>query len=249
MMDFMQNQQQLGQQYAQQQIQQQAQEYLPPAHADAAAAGEAVQQMAPARKTYKARRAEKRRVREEEKRHAAEARAHCPVGDIVTYDIKHQLEDYYKQHKTLFNRNFPFLGIDPVTNEEKHDMSKNLSGVDRRVLQCFTHGFKTDEAGRPATAADARYQREDEAFYDAFCSTDYIRRAPYLQRMVEEVLSYDLKENMFSDKSLRSNAATFKSMGDRLVYMENVMNDKNNAFFFDTPLCPVKKEVLKKALD
>ncbi|MDE6640480.1 MAG: hypothetical protein K2K63_08150, partial [Acetatifactor sp.] len=233
-------------QEAQQQLQQQAQVNLPPAHADAAAAGEAVQQVAPARKTYKARRAEKRRAREEEKRHAAEAREHCPVGNIVTYDIKHQLEDYYKQHRTLFNRNFPFLGIDPVTNEEKHDMSKNLSGVDRRVLQIFSHTFRTGEA---AVTADEKYQREGQAFYDAFCSTDYVRRAPYLQRMAEEVLSFNLKEDMFSDKNMRSNAAEYKSIADRIVYMENVMKDKNNAFFFDSPLCPVKKEDLKKALD
>ncbi len=225
-------------QEAQQQIQQQAQMNLPPAHAHAAAAGEAVQQMAPARKTYKARRAEKR--------HAREAREHCPVGDIVTYDIKQQLKGYYKQNRTLFNRNFPFLGINPETNEEMHDMSKNLSGVDRRVLQIFSHTFRTDGA---AVAADEKYQREGQAFYDAFCSTDYVRRAPYLQRMAEEVLSFNLKEDMFSDKNMRSNAAEYKSIADRIVYMENVMKDKNNAFFFDSPLCPVKKEDLKKALD
>ncbi|MBD5527275.1 MAG: hypothetical protein HDR02_02550 [Lachnospiraceae bacterium] len=214
-------------------------------HASAAAPGEPVQQMAPARKTYKTRRAEKRRVREEEKRHAAEAREQCPVGDIVTYDIKHQLEDYHTRQKALFASYFPFTGYDENGNP-KYDMSKNRSGVDKRMLQIFSHAFRTNEA---VVSADEEYQREGEAFYDAFCSTDYERRVPYLQQMVEDVLNFNLKKDMFSDKNLRSNAAALKSMADRIVYMENVMKDKNNAFFFDTPLCPVKKEALKKALD
>lgn len=230
---------------AEQLSQLQLQTGLSTVHASAAAPGEPVQQMAPARKTYKARRAEKRRAREEEKRHAAEAREQCPVGDIVTYDIKHQLEDYHTRQKNLFASYFPFTGYDEDGNP-KYDMSKNRSGVDRRMLQIFSHAFRTNEA---VVSADEEYQREGEAFYDAFCSTDYERRVPYLQQMVEDVLNFDLKKDMFSDKNLRSNTAALKSMADRIVYMENVMKDKNNAFFFDTPLCPVKKETLKKALD
>ncbi|MDE5589219.1 MAG: hypothetical protein K2J60_08790 [Acetatifactor sp.] len=224
-------------QEAQLQLNQQVQMNFPPAHADAAAAGEAVQQMAPARKTYKARRAEKR--------HAEEARKYCPVGDSVTYDIKHQLEDYHTQKINSMRSYFPVIKTE---NNEEVDISKNLSGVDMRVLQYYCHGYKTNRAGKPASADDRRYQREDQEFFDAFCSTDYVRRAPYLQRMVEEFLSYDLKENMFSDQSLQNNAARYKSMGNRIVYFENIMKDKNNAFFFDSPLCPVKKEVLDKAL-
>ncbi len=234
-------QQQINRQGQQQMQQINEQAGIPAVQAQTVAGGRAVQQVVPAKKSYKARR--------EEKRHAAEARKYCPVGNAVTYDIKHQLEDYHIRRKTLFDRNFPVIGFDTETNTEKRDMSKNKSGVDRRVLQCFTHGFRLDKEGRPTTADDLKYQLEDEAFYDAFCSTEYTRRVPYLQQMVEEVLNLDLKEDMFSDNSLRRDAAHFKSVADRIVYMENVMKDKNNAFFFDSPLCPVKKEVLKKALD
>lgn len=227
-------------QEAQMLLNQQVQADFPPVHADAAAAGEAVQQMAPARKTYKARRAEKR--------HAEEvAEKTKGMGNIVAYDIKHQLEDYHTQKKNSMRSYFSEKMTEE--NNKQLDISKNLSKADMRVLQCYCHGYKTNWAGKPASDDDRRYQREDQEFLDAFCSTDYVRRAPYLQRMVEEILSYDLREDMFSDQSMQKNAARYKSMGDRIVYMENIMKDKNNAFFFDSPLCPVKKEVLNKALD
>ncbi len=218
---------------------------LAPVISDTVAAGTPFQQTAPAKKTYKAQKEKRRRAREEENRHAKEASEQCPVGNIVTYDIKHQLGGYHTRKNSLFDSYFPITGYDK-SGRPIRDTSKNRSGVDTRVLQIFSHAFRTDEA---AVSADAKYQQEGEAFYDAFCSTDNTRRAPYLQRMVEEVLNFNLKENMFSEKSLRSNAATFKSMADRIVYMENVINDENNAFFFDTPLSPVSKENLKKTLD
>lgn len=219
---------------AQQQIQQQLQHTLPPAAATGVANGQAVQQQAPARQTYKERRAEKR--------HAREARENTDgVGNIVTYDIKHQLEDHKKQHTNSLNSYFPFIGKD-------RDMSKNRSDVDMRVLRGFSHGFRTDKKGNPATPDDLKYQLEDAAFFDAFCSTENERRTPYLQRMMEELLSCDLKEDLLSDNSLRSNAAGIYSLADHLVYMENVVDEKhkNTDFFFKGLLSSGKREALKQ---
>ncbi|MDE5589218.1 MAG: hypothetical protein K2J60_08785 [Acetatifactor sp.] len=184
---------------------------LQPITSDTVAGGTPQQQVAPARKTYKKRRADKR--------HAREARNNSPVGTIVSYDIKHQLKDYYTLHAN--------------SNKSYFASHKNLSGVDERMLQDYAHGFRTNWMGRPATAEDKKYKLEDEAFYDAFCSTDYERRVPYLEKIVDEVLSYNMTKDMFSDESLQNNAAGIKNMAQRLVLLDNLIEDKNNKFFFD----------------
>lgn len=199
------------------------------AHADRAADGAAVQHQAPARKTYKARRAE----RKAEKRRAKEAAEKTGgAGNIVTYDIQDQLKDYNEQLANSYNSYFA--------------SHSNLSGVDDGVLQFFSHGFRTDKAGNPATPDDLKYQQEDEAFYDVFCSTDYKKREPYLQRMVEEVLSLNL-EDMFSDHNMQNNAAAMRSIAGRMVSMDNVVHDENNSFFIGN--LPVeKREALAQAM-
>lgn len=240
-----QEQMQEGQEQMQQQVQQlnqHAQMNFPPAHAHAVADGRAVQQVIPARETYKARRAERRRV--------IEARKAAARGEknIVARGIKHSLEDYNKQLTNSYESYFLSKEADQPENREM-DLTKNRSGVDMQVLRYFSHGFQKDSEGNPATDNDLKYQLEDAAFYDAFCSTDYIRRAPYLQRMVEEVLSYNLKEDMFSDISFEWHAADLKSITSRMAYMEKVMNDGNNAYFFDELLSSEKKKALKGALE
>lgn len=215
-----------------------------PVHADTVADGEAVQQMAPARKTYKARKEEKRQARQEEKRRIKEAKDNTEnAGNIVTYEIKHQMEDYYTRFDNSFYSYFP-----KDKSGKDSDMSKNLSGVDVRVVGIMCHGFQTDEAGRPATAADEKYQQEDIKIYDAFCSTKYELRRPYLQRMVDEVLSYNLKKDIFSDKSLRSNTIGIKTMVERMMCMENMIKDPNNKFFF-RELSPVQWNALGQVME
>ncbi len=233
------------QEEAQQQIQQQAPQLFSPAQATKVADGTPSQQVKSAKGTYKARRA----ARKEERRHAREAKkATGGVGNIVTYDIKHSLEDYHKQLTNSLESYFP--SIESIQSGKlEMDLSKNLSGVDLRAMRNFTHGFRKDSAGNPATTDDLKYQLEDIAFYDAFCSTNYTRRVPYLQRMVDEALSFDPKEVMFSDSNLQRNAAGLKSITSRMVYMEDVRKDVHNKFFFDELLSPAKREALDQALD
>ncbi len=199
------------------------------ARATKVASGTPSQQQLPAEKTYKARRAEKRRERA--------ARKKCPVRDIAAADeIQRQLEDYYTQHANSQNSYF-----------ESHPDS-NLSGVDTRAVYAFSHGFRKNWLGKPATEDDEKYRQEDEKLYETFCSTDYELRRPYLERMVDEVLSFDLKKEMFSERNMQNHAADIKTMAERLVCMDNIIKDEHNKFFFKE-LSPVKWIALGQALE
>lgn len=226
----------------QQQIQEEAQRRLRQAQADEVADGRAVQQVIPARETYKARRAERRRVRE------AQRIVDWGEKNDVAKRIKVRLEEYNKQLTNSYESYFLSKESDQSGKQEM-DLTKNKSGVDLQVLRCFSHGFEKDKAGNPATEKDMRYQLEDAAFYDAFCSTDYVRRTPYLHRMVEEVFNYYLRDDTFSDYSMKYSAEELQSMTSRMACMEKLMKDENNAFFFNELLSSEKKKALEGALE
>lgn len=226
----------------QQQIQEEAQRRLRQAQADEVADGRAVQQVIPARETYKARRAERRRVRE------AQRIVDWGEKNDVAKRIKVRLEEYNKQLTNSYKSYFLSKESDQSGKQEM-DLTKNKSGVDLQVLRCFSHGFEKDKAGNPATEKDMRYQLEDAAFYDAFCSTDYVRRTPYLHRMVEEVFNYYLRDDTFSDYSMKYSAEELQSMTSRMACMEKLMKDENNAFFFNELLSSEKKKALEGALE
>ena len=199
------------------------QEQIPAAHANAAAPGAPVQEQAPARLSFK--------ERQVEKSHAKEARKHCPVGDAVTYDMHHQLVDLKTQQDNSMTRN------QHVTRDR---------GVDMRVLRVFCHGYRTNRRGNPATPQDAAHQQADDQFLADYCSGDITRRRPHLERIVDEMVNLHLEPNQFSERNLRNNTAYLKSMADRMVYLENVMNDPINRPYFDT-LDPARRETLERA--
>lgn len=201
----------------------QIQQQLPAAHAAHAAPGAPIQEQAPARLSFKQRQAEKR--------HAKEARKHCPVGDAVTYEMHRQLVDLKAQKDNTM---------------EHHQHITHNQEVDMRVLRVFSHGYRTDRKGRPATPQDAAHQQADDQFFADYCSRDITRRRPHLERIVDEMVNLRMGPDQFSERNLRNNMAYLKSMADRMVYLENVMNDPINQPYFDT-LDPARRETLDRA--
>ena len=199
----------------------QVQQQLPAAQAQVAAPGAPVQEEVPAKMSWKERR--------REKKHAQAAKKACPVGTAATYDMVKDLQR---------------LADKKERSMQDHQGDTNGSGVDMRVLRTFSTGYRLDRKGRPATPEGAKAKQADDQFFADYCSKDVQRRAPHLDRMVNELVNMQYPPDMFSERNLRRNMARIKEMGDKMVYMENVMKDPVNKPFFDR-LDPVRKEALE----
>ena len=199
----------------------QVRQQLPAAHAVATAPGAPIQVEVPAKMSWKERR--------REKKHAKAAKKACPVGTATTYDMVKDLKKMAAQKEQSMS---------------DHQGDTSGSGVDMRVLRTFATGYRLNKRGKPATPEDARAKQADDQFFADYCSKDVQRRTPHLDRMVNELVNMQYPPDMFSERNLRRNMARIKEMGDKMVYMENVMKDPVNKPFFDR-LDPVRKEALE----
>ena len=197
----------------------QMQSQLPAALAQDVAPGAPIQEQAPAKRSWKQRR--------KDKKHAAIARQSCPEGTAVTYDMVTPLQALcQRQDQTM------------------HDHASGRSDVDVRVLRTFSTGYILDKKGKPATKADAAAKEADDRFFADYCSKDVKRRKPHLERMVNELVSVQFTPDMLSEDNMRANIVELKLLADKMVYMENVMKDPVNKPFFDQ-LDPIKKDTLE----
>ncbi len=197
-----------------------AQQQLANIHADDVAPGNPIQEEAPAQQTWKERRRDKKK--------AKEAQKHCPVGTAVTFDLVTALQEKKRQKANFMNDH-------PEATPEV---------IDIRVLRTFARGHKQDKKGRPATAADAEAKALDDQYAADYLSHDLQRRAPHLERMLNEVLALRMDAGMFTDRYLRQHAGEMKESVDKMFYFNNVMNDPINRPFFDR-LDPARREALE----
>ena len=204
-------------------LQQRAQEQLQPVQADRAAPGQPEQVQAPARLTYKQRREQERRLKEAKKAN--------PAADLDSYNAVHALKHY----AAVQNNSMNTPGIIQQAEANR---------VDKRVLRCFCNGYQTDKKGRTLTQEDAAKKQADERFLSDYVSANLERRKPHLNRMVNQLLSANITEDMFTDDYLTQHTAEMKQLVDKMVYFQNVYSDPVNKPYFDA-MDPITKTLIE----
>nr|WP_297180688.1 hypothetical protein [uncultured Agathobaculum sp.] len=204
-------------------LQEQTRQQLPAAQAQQTAPGAPLQEQAPAKRSWK--------QRQKDKKHAKIARKNCPLGTAVTYDMA-----------------TPLQALRQRQDQTMRDHSGATNGVDTRVLRTFSTGYALNKQGKPASPADAAAKDADDQFFADYCSKDVQRRAPHLERMVNELIAVQYTPDMLSEDNMRAHIVELKLLGDKMVYMENVMKDPVNKPFFDQ-LDQVRKDKLEAGFE
>ncbi len=196
-------------------LQARAQAQLPKAKAKKKAAGSPKQTQKPAGGGIKGWR--------ERRRQRAAARQHNPLADEISYGMMQGLQD----EKKMLDNSIEFAGGGEMLQRAEENK------VDTRVLQCFVHGYRKGADGEPETRRDADYREQDRRFIDDYISCDAQRRKPHLDRIVEELLSMNITEDMLRPEYLKDHAGEMHNKVGRMVYFDNVYRDPINRDYFD----------------
>jgi len=179
----------------------------PAAQAVRTAEGIPLQEQEPAPSTWKERRAEKKK--------AKAAHKACPVGTAATYDMVEQLKEREKM---------------AGHSMESYLVEAAERGLDERCLKAFCQGYRRNRFGSPASKEDERKKQEDERFLEDYCSDFQAARERQVTRIVNEMVHTRFSPDMFTPYNLRHNLAELKTLGERLVYMQN-LKAENEAYF------------------
>ncbi len=189
------------------------------------AEGQPTQIQAPAKKTYKQRR--------EDRRLDAVAREKNAVMDHISLRMMESLGEEKQMHD---------LPVDELSPELKAQVEAN--NIDMRVLNTFVYGYKKDANGEPEDPIHARRRDQDRAFLADYISGDLERRKPHLDRMLKQVMEIDITEEMFKPEYMEYHAGELREKINQLVYFENVSQDPINKPYFDA-LPQLTKDLIK----
>ena len=190
--------------------------------AERTAEGRPAQIQKPAKKTFKQRR--------EDKRLDESAKEVSPLADHISV---HMLESLQKEQRMQANSITPEL----FAEAERQD-------VDRRVLRNFVYGYEKDQNGEPVDEYQRSRKEVDQRFLEDYISKDAQRRKPHLDRMLDQVLSIDITEEMLEPEYMEYHAGELHEQVSRLVYFDNVFKDPVNRAYFDA-LPQIKKDLIE----
>lgn len=205
-------------------LQEQLRNQVPAVKADEIAPGQPVQLQAPAKETYKEKREHKRRDKVAKKNH--------PAADHLSYGMVKGLKELFDDRDNSMK----------LLSEEEAEQCTRTK-VDKRVLRCFVHGFKSDKKGNPASEQEEEYRQQDRKFIEDYISRDVERRRPHLDRIVKELLEIKITKDMANPEYLSRNSAKVKIICDRFTYFDNIWKDPVNKPYFDN-LPQYKKDLL-----
>lgn len=152
----------------------------------------------------------------------------CQVATAISYDLVQQLKVHERRKNNVAN-----------AYKEQCENAK----LDGRLMLCFCRGFELDAQGQPLTEEDVKNKHLDDVFCAEYCSNRLEYRVPHLNRMVQEVFSIPITEDILSEENLRSRAIELDHWGEIATYMDNVMKDDINKPYFDE-MDPQKKDEL-----
>lgn len=207
-------------------LQARAQAKLPKAKAKKKAKETPKQVQASSKETFKEWR-ERRRQRKVAQQHNAEA-------DEISYNMMEGL----REEREMMEHSLAFAG-----EQNLYDQAiKN--GVDRRVLQTFIHGYHGLQYHFAATKEDEKYRDADKKFLEDYVSGEAVRRKPHLDRIVEELLTMNITEDMLRPQYLKDHAGEMHKKVSKMVYFENVYKDPKNREYFEA-LPKIKRDFLE----
>ena len=178
------------------------------------AEGQPAQTQAPAKKTYK--------QKKEDKRLDQVAKEKNPVADHISY---HMVEGLKEEQSAREN------SIATLPRELRNQAGREK--VDKRVLGIFVHGHQVNQNGEPASEEDAAYRAADLQFLEDYISKDVERRRPHLDRMMEQALSVNVTPELLTPDYMEYHAGEVHKALNTLVYFENVYHDPVNKPYFD----------------
>lgn len=199
-----------------------ARQQLPQAVANGAAPGTPVQEQAPAKLTYKQRREQKRKLKE--------ARRNVNGGTVESYEM-HRVSN------------------DMIRMKENSTGPYEYRVLGRRELRdaiSFCHGYRKNLLGRPATAEDRAWMERDKAYIEDYLSRDIERRKPYLEDFKQKIMAYEVTGDTFSNANIVQNFDELRRITEYSCSYENLMNDPDNAPYFDQMLAEEKAVLERK---
>ncbi len=119
--------------------------------------------------------------------------------------------------------------------------------VDRRVIRTFAGTYKTDEKGMPIDEENAHLMDKERRTVEAYVSGDLEKRKPILDDLVKEMIEKRIDPAMLNIEYVSEHITDLKKLGDKMIYLENIMKDPINKPFFDE-MEPVEKEMLECSL-
>lgn len=199
-------------------------------HAQKTAEGQPAQIQKPAKKTFKQKR--------EDERLDAAAKQRTPVADHVSMHMVESLRSYQDLRDHSFNL---------LTEEQKAEAE--VQQVDLRILHIFVYGYRQNAAGEPLDEDERFYMNLDQRFLNDYLSRDAQRRKPHLDRMVDQVLQINISDDMLTEEYMETHAGELQQQINRMVCMQNVMNDPVNAEYFEALPETTRKLLNHRVLD
>lgn len=157
-----------------------------------------------------------------------EAAKKSPVGDEYTYDMITSLKAAQ-------------LGKDNVLNTPGVVEKAQEKKIDIRMLRVFINGYQ-GKNGVPADAKQEKLLNQDGNLLNSYFSANKQMREPFLNGVVNELLTVELKPDMFTAPYLAKHASEMKSTFDKMVYFDN-LKQENPEYFKNIP------QSYKEALD
>ncbi len=173
--------------------------------------------------------------------HAEEAKklTNDPKADHYSYEMVRDLKQakkYREDSGAMLRRAMPDY-------EERIERCH----ADRRVLNILMGTYKTDEKGMPIDEENAKLMDLERQRMEDYVSGDLEKRKPILDSLVKEMIDFKFDATMMNIEYISAHVVKMKEIGDKLIYMENVMKDPINKPYFDN-MEPAEKELLESAL-
>jgi len=138
------------------------------------------------------------------------ARKKCPVGDVDTIDFSNAIKTDLKLRDNSYSR---------VRNCKKR---ANALRIDERMLRVFCRGHRKNLFGKPATEKDEEAAKRDEAMIEAFLSDNEQARKPYMDAIVDEIISMDFTYDMLTPENITKNYEKLRRMAQLMTSFDNL---------------------------
>jgi hypothetical protein len=125
---------------------------------------------------------------------------------------------------------------------KKIDRNADTKLYGQRQLRFLLKGYKTDRDGNPATPEDALMRDRDKALVDDYLLLETARRKKWLDEYCDEILSFELKEDMLNPDYIMKNYAKLADMAKKFLIIQNIMKETPDYFTEN----PVKAERIKE---
>lgn len=157
------------------------------------------------------------KARREREARRERARAKTPAGDEYTLGLQAAMEREDKSRMLALPDN--------VEHQQYYQKAHSLN-LDERQLHQLCHTVELDKNGRPVSreALEAA-RRKNLEFWEDFTSGEQARQKPHLDRIVEEILTFQFTPSMFEPENLARNMEKYTRMSRLLTSLSDLRGE------------------------